>query len=86
MTWGLKPTENNARYSSDLHPTPFHIHDRVLMAGTRADSGKKRRSVKRERHGKFKGSITTVLYACSSLSYVGFRINSITGNWGKFFH
>jgi len=38
------------------------------------------------RSGQINSSVTAVLYACTSLSYVGFRINSITGNWGKFYH
>ena len=36
-----------------------------------------------ERSGRFNSSVTAVLYACTSLSYVEFRINSITGKWGQ---
>jgi len=45
MTWGPKPTEKNALYSSELHPKPIHIHDPgELTASTRADMQTARKS------------------------------------------
>jgi len=74
ITWGLKPTENNARYSSELHPKPVHIHERVLTAGTRADSEKKRSSVKREKRAPRDGPVNLAALLRPFYTHVHHRV------------